>query len=49
MHAGIIDAHPDCKIKFIYDINKDFVNELSSKYAATVAASSDEALTSNDS
>ena len=48
MHAGIIDAHPDCKIQFIYDINKEFVNDLSSKYGATVATSSNEALTNEN-
>ena len=48
MHAGIINSHPDCKIKYIYDINSEFVRDLSSKYEASIATSADEALTSNE-
>ena len=48
MHAGIIDAHPDCNLKYIYDINTEFVNQLANKYGANIASSPEQALTSEE-
>ncbi len=48
MHAGIIHDHPECNLKYIYDINNDSVSELAAKYSATVAQTSQQALSSED-
>ncbi|MDC0057772.1 Gfo/Idh/MocA family oxidoreductase, partial [Pelagibacteraceae bacterium] len=48
MHAGIIDSHPDCNLKYIYDINTEFVNQLTNKYGANIASSPEQALTSEE-
>ena len=48
MHAGIIDAHPDCNLKYIYDINTEFVNQLANKFGANIASSPEQALTSKE-
>ena len=44
MHAEIISLHPECNLKYIYDVNKDFANELASKYNATVTETPDAAI-----
>jgi len=48
MHAEIINAHPECKLKYIYDVNEKFASDLAHKYLAVVTDTADEALTSND-
>ena len=48
MHAGIINSHPDCNLKYIYDINTEFANQLASKYDSTITPSPDQALTNED-
>ena len=34
MHAEIINAHSECNLKYIYDVNKDFSSELANKYGS---------------
>ena len=48
MHAEIINAHPECNLKYIYDINKDFSYELANKYGSIATETSEDALISND-
>lgn len=48
MHADIISSHPECNLKYVYDINEKFSVELSNIHDATASTTSDEALTSND-
>ena len=48
MHAEIINSHPKCSLKYIFDINKQFANELADKYNASVASTAEEALENND-
>ena len=48
MHAEIINSHPECSLKYIFDINKLFANEIADKYNATTASTAEEALENND-
>ena len=48
MHAEIINAHPECNLKYIYDVNKDFSSELANKYKSIATETSEDALISND-
>jgi|TARA_B110000263_G_scaffold223450_1_gene213194 myo-inositol 2-dehydrogenase/D-chiro-inositol 1-dehydrogenase len=48
MHADIISSHPECNLKYIYDINEKFAVELSKKHNAVTSSTSDEALTNNE-
>ena len=48
MHAEIINSHPECSLKYIFDINKQFANELADKYNATAVSTAEEALENND-
>ena len=48
MHADIINAHPECNLKYIYDVDKRFSTELANKYNSLVTETADEALLSND-
>ena len=48
MHAGIINGHPECNLKYIYDINKKFSSELANKCGSIATETSEEALTDND-
>ena len=36
MHAKIISSHPDCNLKFIYDVNKDFALQVAETNNAKV-------------
>jgi len=47
MHAGIINDHPECNLKYIYDINKKFSSELANKCGSIVTETSEDALTDN--
>ena len=48
MHADIINAHPECNLKYIYDVDKRFSTELANKYNSLATETADEALLSND-
>jgi len=48
MHAEIINAHSECNLKYIYDVNKDFSSELANKYGSIATETSEDALISND-
>ena len=48
MHAGIINDHPECNLKYIYDINKQFASELANKFGSIATETSEDALTDND-
>ena len=48
MHAEIIHNHPECNLKFIYDVNKDFAKDLANKYESTVTNSPEEAINNSE-
>ena len=48
MHAKIINDHSKCNLKFIYDINKDFADNLANKYGAVATNTAEEAIQNND-
>ena len=48
MHAEIINSHPECNLKYVFDINSQFSEELAKKYGATSSINSEEALTSKE-
>ena len=48
MHAEIINSHPECNLKYIYDINNIFSSELAKKYGSLAAKTAEDALTSNE-
>jgi myo-inositol 2-dehydrogenase/D-chiro-inositol 1-dehydrogenase len=48
MHAEIINSHPECNLKYIYDINNKFSSELANKYGSLATKTADDALTNND-
>jgi len=48
MHAEIINMHPECNLKFIYDINNKFSSELASKYGSIATETAEDALINNE-
>ncbi len=48
MHAEIINAHKDCKLKYVFDVNKDFANELADKYGAIASQTAEEAIENDE-
>jgi len=48
MHADIISSHPECNLKYIFDVNKEFANELASKHNAIVTGTPEEAIENSD-
>ena len=48
MHAEIINAHPECNLKIVYDVNKKFAEDVANKYDAIITSSSDEAILSSE-
>ena len=48
MHAEIINSHPECNLKYIYDINNKFSSELANKYGSLATKTADDALISNE-
>ena len=48
MHAEIINSHPECHLKYIYDVNKNSSSELADKYGSIAAETAEDALISND-
>ena len=48
MHAEIVNAHPECNLKYIYDIDSKLSAELANKYRSTASETAEEAILSND-
>jgi len=48
MHAKIINTHPKCNLKYIYDVNLKSSEEVAKLYDAKVVSSSEEAIESED-
>ena len=48
MHAEIINSHPECNLKYIYDVNNKFSSELANKYGSLATKTAEDALTSNE-
>ena len=48
MHAEIINRHPQCNLKFIYDVDNKSCIRLADKYKSIAAETAEEALLSND-
>jgi len=48
MHADIINSHPGCNLKYIFDVNEKFANDLAKKYDAIATSTAEEALTNQD-
>ena len=44
MHAKIINDHPDCNLKYVYDVNKDFANDICKNYNSICAQTVEEAI-----
>ena len=48
MHAKNIALHPKCNLSYVFDINKEFANQVAQSTKAKVAKSPDEAINDND-
>ena len=48
MHAEIINAHSECNLKYIYDINNKFSSELANKYGSIATETAEDGLIRND-
>jgi len=48
MHAEIINSHPECNLKYIYDVNNKSSSELANKYGSLATKTAEDALTSNE-
>ena len=48
MHAKFIAAHPNAKLKYIYDVNSEFAKEVSKSTGCSIASSPEEAINAND-
>ena len=48
MHATNISLHPKCNLSYVYDVNKDFANQVAKQNNAKVAESPEEAINSED-
>ena len=48
MHAKFIAAHPNAKLKYIYDVNSQFAEEVAKSTGCSIASSPEEAINSND-
>ena len=48
MHASIINAHQECNLKYIYDINEKYSSDLANKYSAVVTKTPEDALINKD-
>ena len=48
MHAENISLHPNCNLSYVYDVNKDFANQVAKENNAKVAESPEEAINSDD-
>ena len=48
MHAKFIAAHPKAKLKYIYDVNSQFAEEVAKSTGCSIASSPEEAINSDD-
>ena len=48
MHAEIISAHPNAKLKYVYDVNKKFANDVAKSTKCKTASKPEEAINSKD-
>ncbi len=48
MHAEIINNHSETALKYVYDINKNFANQVAEKFNAKAVNSPEEAINSNE-
>ena len=48
MHAKFIAAHPNAKLKYIYDVNSQFAEEVAKSTGCSIASSPEEAINSDD-
>ena len=48
MHAANISLHPSCNLSYVYDVNKDFANQVAKENNAKVAESPEQAINSDD-
>ena len=48
MHAGIIHAHPEAELKYVYDVNSEFATQVANQTNSKVAKSPEEAINSSD-
>ena len=48
MHAKFIAAHPKAKLKYIYDINSEFAEEVAKSTGCSIASSPEDAINADD-
>ena len=48
MHAKFIAAHPNANLKYIYDVNSQFAEEVAKSTGCSIASSPEEAINSDD-
>jgi 3-hydroxyisobutyrate dehydrogenase-like beta-hydroxyacid dehydrogenase len=48
MHAKFIAAHPKAKLKYVYDVNSQFAEEIAKLTGCSIASSPEEAINSDD-
>ena len=48
MHAKFIAAHPKAKLKYIYDINSEFAEEVAKSTGCSIASSPEDAINAGD-
>ncbi len=48
MHAKFIAAHPKAKLKYIYDVNSQFAEEVAKSTGCSIASSPEEAISADD-
>ena len=48
MHAKFIAAHPNAKLKYIYDVNSQFAEEVAKSTESSIASSPEEAINSDE-
>ena len=48
MHAKFIAAHPNAKLKYIYDVNSQFAEEVAKSTGCSIASSPEEAINSDE-
>ena len=48
MHAKIISAHPNAKLKYVYDVNKKFANDVARSSKCKIASKPEEAINSKE-
>ena len=48
MHAKFIAAHPKAKLKYIYDVNSQFAEEVAKSTGCSIASSPEEAINTDD-